>query len=67
MIVEYIQNEGYITNRVCQELCGFDETQVQYILKKLVVDNEVMLEGKGRGSKYRRTENKRRINREKME
>jgi ATP-dependent DNA helicase RecG len=57
MILEYIEIEGYITNRKAQDLCGYDETKAQYTLKKMADESIITLIGKGRGSKYIKTEN----------
>lgn len=57
MIVEYTEKEGFITNRIAQELCSYDDSQSQYTLKKMVGENLIKLIGKGRGSKYIKTEN----------
>ena len=57
MIIEYIEKEGFITNRIVQELCSYEESQSQYTLKKMVEEYLIKLIGKGRGSKYIKTEN----------
>ena len=56
MIVEYIEKESFITNRIVQELCVYEESQSQYVLKKMVEEHLINLMGKGRGSKYIKTE-----------
>ncbi|MBC8060687.1 MAG: hypothetical protein H7Y18_08470, partial [Clostridiaceae bacterium] len=57
MIIEYIEKEGFITNRIVQELCIYEDSQSQYTLKKMVEEYLIKLIGKGRGSKYIKTEN----------
>lgn len=57
MIVEYIENEGYITNPVCQELCGYDKRKAQYTREKMVNEKLISIKGKGRGSRYIKTNN----------
>lgn len=57
MIVEYIDKKGFITNKIAQELCSYDDSQSQYTLKKMAEENLISLVGKGRGSKYIKTEN----------
>ena len=57
MIIEYIEKEGFIANRIVQELCMYEDSQSQYTLKKMVEDHLIKLTGKGRGSKYIKMEN----------
>jgi len=57
MIIEYIEKEGFIANRIVQELCMYEDSQSQYTLKKMVEDHLIRLTGKGRGSKYIKMEN----------
>jgi len=57
MIIEYIEKEGFIANRIVQELCMYEDSQSQYTLKKMVEEHLIRLTGKGRGSKYIRMEN----------
>jgi len=52
MILEYVDHTGFITNSICQNLCGYDPRKAKYTLGKMVNDGELRLDVKGRYSKY---------------
>ncbi len=52
MILDYIDNKGYITNEKCRELCGYDSRKARYTLGKMINEKNLRLEEKGPKSRY---------------
>lgn len=52
MIKKLTNKQGYVTRKDVVELLHIGENQAYRIFKKLVEDNILVLEGKGRKSKY---------------
>jgi ATP-dependent DNA helicase RecG len=51
-ILAYVQTHRRITRREVSELCGVNENQAAYLLKKLVGRGDLRLVGRGRGTHY---------------
>jgi predicted HTH transcriptional regulator len=51
-VISFVIDKGSITNAECRELVGSEDYQVYYLLKKLVDDDRLKPEGKGRWRRY---------------
>ena len=58
MVLEYLSNNGSITNEITRELCGFSKQQARSLLDKMRKENLIELIGKGKASKYIRVPNR---------
>lgn len=52
LIEEYLQSAEYITNEKIRELCGFTRNQARRTLEKMIRENILQMEGKGRSARY---------------
>ena len=52
LIEEYLQSAEFITNEKIRELCGFTRNQVRRTVDKMIQENILKIEGKGRSAKY---------------
>jgi ATP-dependent DNA helicase RecG len=53
MILQYVKAHGQVTRQDVMELCRVNENQAAYLLKKLVISEELQLVGKGRMASYK--------------
>ena len=52
MILDYLKENGEITNATIQELCGFTKQQARSAIDKMRDEKLIEKVGKARGSKY---------------
>lgn len=52
LIEEYLQSAEFITNEKIRELCGFTRNQVRRTVEKMLQENILKMEGKGRSARY---------------
>ncbi len=52
LIEEYLQSAEFITNEKIRELCGFTRNQVRRTVDKMLQENILQMEGKGRSARY---------------
>lgn len=52
MILEYIHGNGFITNEITRELCGFTKQQARSTIDKMRHENLIELQGTGKLSRY---------------
>ncbi|MEO0093539.1 MAG: ATP-binding protein [candidate division WOR-3 bacterium] len=52
LILEYIKENGYITNEICRTLLRINRHQAQYLLKRLVATGKLTAPQKGRNARY---------------
>ena len=52
MILDYLKENGEITNATIQELCGFTKQQARSAIDKMRDEKLIEKVGKDRGSKY---------------
>ncbi len=55
MILAYVQAHGRITRREVMALCGVNERQATYLLRKLTGRGALRRQGSGRGTVYTMT------------
>ena len=51
-ILSFIREHGSINRSKCEELLSVPEARVKYILRKMLVNRLVRMEGKKKGAKY---------------
>lgn len=54
MVIQYVEKTGQISRKDTMELCRLNADQATYLLKTLVNEQKLRLEGKGRGAFYRK-------------
>ena len=54
VILEYVKENGYITNEVCRTLLRINRSQALYLLNRLVGKNKLTKPAKGRNARYLR-------------
>lgn len=54
LIMDYLENNEFITNQSIRELCGYTKQQARAVLDKLKAENEIEMVGKGTSTKYHR-------------
>lgn len=52
LIEEYLQSAEFITNEKIRELCGFTRNQVRRTVDKMLQEDILKMEGKGRSARY---------------
>lgn len=52
LIEEYLQSAEFITNEKIRELCGFTRNQVRRTVDKMIQEDILKMEGKGRSARY---------------
>lgn len=52
LIEEYLQSAEFITNEKIRELCGFTRNQVRRTVDKMLREDILKMEGKGRSARY---------------
>lgn len=52
LILEYIKENGYITNEICRTLLRINRNQAQYLLARLVKKGKLTSPAKGRNARY---------------
>lgn len=52
LILEYIKENGYITNEICRTLLRINRYQAQYLLSQLVAKGKLTQPAKGRNARY---------------
>ena len=52
LIEEYLQSAEFITNEKIRELCGFTRNQVRRTVDKMLREEILIMEGKGRSARY---------------
>lgn len=52
LIEEYLQSAEFITNEKIRELCGFTRNQVRRTVDKMLQEDILKMEGKGRSTRY---------------
>uniref|UniRef100_A0A7C6AAD4 Uncharacterized protein n=1 Tax=candidate division WOR-3 bacterium TaxID=2052148 RepID=A0A7C6AAD4_UNCW3 len=52
LILEYIKENGYITNEICRTLLRINRSQAQYLLARLVKKGKLTQPAKGRNARY---------------
>ena len=53
MILQYVQKHGRITRKDAADLCRLSVNQASRVLRKLLSEKKLLLEGEGRGAYYR--------------
>ena len=51
-ILDYLENEEFITNEEIRELCGFTKQQARSVIDKMREEGILKLVGKGSASRY---------------
>ena len=54
LIMDYLENNEFITNQLIRELCGYTKQQARAVIEKLKAENEIEMVGRSTGTKYRR-------------
>ena len=52
ILLEYVRDRGYVTRKSAEELLGSKSTKAFRILKQLVEQGQLKVEGKGKNSRY---------------
>ena len=52
-VISYIKKEGFVTNKIIQEILRVDRNAAFYLLKGLIKKGYIISEGKSRATKYR--------------
>lgn len=52
-VISYIKKEGFVTNRVLQELLGINKGSALFVLQTLMQKGLIISEGRGRATKYK--------------
>ncbi len=53
LIIQYLKENEYITNRIIKETYGIKDTKSKTILRKLVMQNQIVLESTNKNRKYK--------------
>jgi ATP-dependent DNA helicase RecG len=52
LIIDYLKENGYITNEICRTLLRINRSQAQYLLARLVEKRKLTQPAKGRNARY---------------